>query len=105
MPSPKTSEQHVLGVRSAGVAHVEQTRARHRITFLLEAAAPRRPRGAEATRQPVSLNRLQVLDQLTLLCGRQLEFQVVVVVVDDRLEGREPAVVVEAALVDLLGIE
>ena len=35
------------------------------------------------------LDRLEILDQLTLLCGSQLEFQVVVVVVDDRLEGRE----------------
>src|SRR3954471_19032411 len=52
-----------------------------------------------------SLDRLQILNQLTLLFGSELEFQVSLVVVDDGLERGEPAVMIEATLVNLLRVE
>src|SRR5437764_2516924 len=57
-----------------------------------------RHRDSRRTRTPFSrsLDRLQILDELVLLLIRQVETQVVVVVLDDRSVVGEAAVVVEA---------
>src|SRR5688572_701487 len=51
-----------------------------------------------------TLERFQIFDEIALLLVAQLEAEVIVVVAHHVLQGGEAAVVVEAALVDLLRV-
>jgi hypothetical protein len=61
--------------------------------------------GSDLTMLLLSLYRLEVLTEIMLLFGRQSQSEMAIVVVDDRIQRREPAVVVKAALVNLLRVE
>src|SRR5215204_921701 len=77
------------------------------ITERVESCGTRPPQPSlvqESALTPYS-ERFHIFNELAFLFGRQLEFQVVVIVVDDRLERWEPSVVIEAALVNLLRVE
>ena len=46
----------------------------------------------------MGLKPLQILDEVTFLVGRQLQIEMLVVVIHDRLERGKPSVVIKPAL-------
>jgi hypothetical protein len=55
-------------------------------------------------RAATGLDRLQICDEIALLSIRQLQMEMIVVMVDHLMQIAKAAVVVEAALVDFLQI-
>ncbi|MCI0366576.1 MAG: hypothetical protein L0219_22155 [Phycisphaerales bacterium] len=53
----------------------------------------------------MALDRPQVLDQVALLLLGQAQLEEAIVVIDDVVQGGEAAIVVEAAFVELVGVE